>query len=120
MIHFSVAEINILSGAGKGVQGIKLAEGDTCLGGELINSRFDMLQVETAGSRTMEFRRGKYEPTGRGGKGFEAVKRTTFTRVVPPVIELVDWDVVEGKVKPERAEKPKDTEEPPEQPSLFD
>ena len=24
----------------------------------------------------MEFRRGKYEATSRGGKGFEAVKRT--------------------------------------------
>ena len=33
-------------------------------------------------------RRGKYEPTSRGGKGFEAVKRTSFVRVVPPPI---DW-----------------------------
>ena len=44
----------------------------------------------------MEFRRGSYETTGRGGKGFEAVKRTSFVRVVPPPIELVDWDEVEG------------------------
>ena len=58
VIHFPLAEINILSGAGKGVQGIKLAEDDVCLGGALINSRFDMLQVETAGGKTMEFRRG--------------------------------------------------------------
>ena len=35
--------------------------------------------------------------TSRGGKGFEAVKRTTFTQVVPPAIELVDWDKVEQK-----------------------
>jgi hypothetical protein len=33
----------------------------------------------------------------RAGKGFEAVKRTSFVRVVPPAIELVDWDAVEGK-----------------------
>jgi DNA gyrase subunit A len=45
----------------------------------------------------MEFRRGKYQTTSRGGKGFEAVKRTTFVRVLPPPIELVDWDAVEGK-----------------------
>ena len=36
----------------------------------------------------------------RGGKGFEAVKRTWFVRVVPPPIELVDWDQVEGREKP--------------------
>ena len=45
----------------------------------------------------MEFGRGKYEMTSRGGKGFEAVKRTSFVRVVPPPIELVDWDKVESK-----------------------
>jgi DNA gyrase subunit A len=97
VIHFPVEQINILSGAGKGVMGIKLAEDDTCLGGALINSRFDAMVVETAGGKTMEFRRGKYELTSRGGKGFEAVKRTTFVRVLPPPSELVDWEQVEGK-----------------------
>jgi DNA gyrase subunit A len=97
VIHFPIDQINILSGAGKGVMGIKLADDDTCLGGALINSRFDAMMIETAGGRTMEFRRGKYEITSRGGKGFEAVKRTTFVRVVPQPIELVDWDKVEGK-----------------------
>ena len=46
----------------------------------------------------MEFRRGAYQTVSRGGKGFEAVKRASFTRVVPPPIELVDWEQVEGKV----------------------
>jgi hypothetical protein len=65
----------------------------------------------------MEFRRGKYEPTGRGGKGFEAVKRTTFVRIVLPPIELVDWDAVEGKGE----EKPKRTDANGEQQKeLFD
>jgi hypothetical protein len=35
--------------------------------------------------------------TSRGGKGFEAVKRASFVRVVPPAIELVDWEAVEGE-----------------------
>ncbi len=52
----------------------------------------------------MEYRRGAYPTTGRGGKGFEAVKRTKFVRVIPPAIELVDWDQVEGKAAPK--EKP--------------
>lgn len=97
VIHFSIDDINILSSAGKGVIGIKLEDGDVCLGGALICGRFDMLQVETSGGKIMEFRRGKYALTSRGGKGFEAVKRSSFVRVLPPPIELVDWDQLEGK-----------------------
>ena len=33
VIHFPIAEINVLAGVGKGVMGIKLEEGDACLGG---------------------------------------------------------------------------------------
>jgi DNA gyrase subunit A len=97
VIHFPLDEINILSGVGKGVIGIKVGKGDVCLGGALISNRHDALVVETAGERTLEFRRGKYEPVSRGGKGFEAVKRTSFLRVVPPPIELINWDEIEGK-----------------------
>ena len=92
VIHFAVEEINILAGVGKGVMGIKLGKGDTCLGGALMSGRFDKMVLETSGNRTMEFGRGKYDVTSRGGKGFEAVKRTSFVRVVPPLITLVDWD----------------------------
>ena len=99
VIHFPVDEINVLSGAGKGVMGIKLNADDVCLGGALLSGRFDKFVLETSGGKTMEFGRGKYEVTSRGGKGFEAVKRTTFARVVPPAIELVDWDAIEGKEK---------------------
>jgi DNA gyrase subunit A len=116
VLHFPVEQINILSGAGKGVIGIKLSEGDTCLGGELISGRFDRMQVETTGGKVMEFRRGKYEVTSRGGKGFEAVKRTSFVRVVPPPIELVDWDQMEGKGE----DKTKSQEKNGDQRGLFD
>jgi DNA gyrase subunit A len=97
VIHFKIDDINILSGTGKGVMGIKLAAGDTCLGGALMSGRFDKMVLETSGGKTMEFGRAKYDITSRGGKGFEAVKRTQFVRVVPQPIELVDWDKVEGK-----------------------
>jgi DNA gyrase subunit A len=97
VIHFPLSEVNVLSGVGKGVMGIKLDKDDVCLGGALIGNRFDALIVETAGNRTNEYRRGAHPTTSRGGKGFEAVKRTTFVRIVAPPIELVDWDAVEGK-----------------------
>ena len=116
VIHFLLSDINILSGAGKGVIGLKLRDGDTCLGGALIGNRHDALVMETAGGKTMEYRRGAHPPTLRGGKGFEAVKRTTFVRVVPLAIELTDWDKVEEK--PEG--KDKKAEADGEQRTLFD
>jgi DNA gyrase subunit A len=104
VIHFPIEQINILAGVGKGVMGIKLADDDTCLGGALISERNPALVTVTANGKTLEFRGGKYELTSRAGKGFEAVKRTTFVRVVPPPIELVDWDQIEGKKNGEKNE----------------
>jgi DNA gyrase subunit A len=96
VLHFAIEEINILSGVGKGVMGIKLVQDDTCLGGALIHNQNDALIVETSGGKLMEFF-GSREQTSRAGKGFEAVKRTSFVRIVPPAIQLVDWDLLEGK-----------------------
>ncbi len=99
VIHFSIDEINILQGVGKGVMGIKLEDDDKCLGAALIFHAHDRLQVETSGGKVMDFT-GMYETVSRGGKGFEAVKRTTFVRVVPPAIELVNWEALEGEPGP--------------------
>ena len=53
---------------------------------------------KTSGGKTLEFT-GRHETTGRGGKGWEAVKRTSLVRVIPPAISLVDWEEFEGKKK---------------------
>ncbi len=97
VIHFKIDEINVLSGVGKGVLGIKLGDGDSCIGAALMGGRFDKFVLEMSNGKTMEFGRNKYEVVARGGRGHEAVKRLSFVRVVPPPIELVDWDKVEGK-----------------------
>jgi DNA gyrase subunit A len=97
VIHFKIDEINVLSGIGKGVLGIKLGDGDGCIGAALMGGRFDKFVLEMSNGKTMEFGRLKYDVVSRGGKGHEAVKRLSFVRVVPPPIELVDWDKVEGK-----------------------
>src|SRR5262249_54026149 len=55
VLHFVLEEINILSGVGKGVIGIKLEEDDTCIGGALIRNQNDALVVETSGGKQMEF-----------------------------------------------------------------
>jgi DNA gyrase subunit A len=62
-----------LSGNGKGVMGNKLGDGDTCLGGALMEGRFDKFMLETSGGKSMELGRANYEVTSRCGKGLEAV-----------------------------------------------
>jgi DNA gyrase subunit A len=95
IIYFKIKDVNILAGVGKGVMGIKLEEGDTCLGGILVSGR-ETLVVEASDGKLMEFRRGRMEPVTRGGKGFAAVKRKSFVRVLPPPIQLVEWDQLEN------------------------
>ncbi len=101
VMHFPLDQVTILSGVGKGVFGIKLEPDDECVGGVLVGGRFDKLLVETESGGTRDFGPGAVKSRARGGKGEKPFQRTKFTRVVPPPIELADWDAVEGK-------KPKD------------
>jgi DNA gyrase subunit A len=98
VIHFKLDEVNVLSGAGRGVIGIKLGDDDTCIGGVLIGgSRFDKIVVEQSNGKEAQYGREARRLVARGGKGDEVVKRLTHTRVVPPAIEVVNWDEIEGK-----------------------
>ncbi len=97
LIHFTVDSVNVVSGAAKGVIGIKVEGGDECIGGVLVGGRFDKLQVETDSGKVQEFGPGAIKPQNRGGKGEKPGVRTTFARVLPPPIELVNWDEVDGK-----------------------
>ena len=101
--HFPLDQVTILSGVGKGVFGIKLEPGDECVGGVLAGGRFDKLVVETESGKTQDFGPGAVKSRSRGSKGEKPGLRTKFARVVPPPIELADWDAVEGK-KPRDAE----------------
>jgi DNA gyrase subunit A len=106
VIHFPIKEINILSGAGRGVIGIKLHDKDVCLGGAIIYHRSDKFDLETSGGITRQF--GGAVPTvGRGGTGKQEVKRTQFVRILPQPIELTDWEAVEAGATG-RATKAKD------------
>jgi DNA gyrase subunit A len=95
--HFPLEQVTILSGVGKGVIGIKLDPGDDCVGGVLVGGRFDKLVLDTENGGTRDFGPGAVKSRARGGKGEKPFQRTRFTRVVPPPIELTDWDAVEGK-----------------------
>jgi DNA gyrase subunit A len=80
-------EVNYLSGPGKGVILIKLAKDDRVLGFIASRGDRDLLTVETTRGAEQTISTGKYEVTGRGGKGRELLQRGGFTRVVWPMPE---------------------------------
>ena len=75
-------EVNFLSGPGKGVLLIKLAEDDRVLGFIASSGDRDLLTVETSRGAEQTISTAKYEVTGRGGKGRELLQRGQFTRVI--------------------------------------
>ena len=109
VIHFRVDQANILAGVGKGVIGIKLEDGDESIGGALVNEarRYETnkLVVETESGKNQEFGPLAMKSQNRGGKGDKPGARTKFARVVPPPIELVNWDDVDGGRKPKDGDK---------------
>ena len=83
-----VDEINYLSGPGKGVILIKLvSDDDAVLGFRTATGDRDILRVETSRGAELTISLGKYDPTGRGGKGRELLQRGQFTRVIPGEVE---------------------------------
>jgi DNA gyrase subunit A len=79
-------EVNFLSGPGRGVILIKLAsKDDRVLGFIASTGDRDLLTVETSRGAEQTISTGKYEVTGRGGKGRELLQRGQFTRVVWPM-----------------------------------
>jgi DNA gyrase subunit A len=81
-------EINYLSGPGKGVILIKLAaDEDRVLGFLASTGDRDIMRVETSRGAEQTISTGKYEVTGRGGRGRELLQRGQFTRVIPSEIE---------------------------------
>jgi DNA gyrase subunit A len=75
-------EVNYLSGPGKGVLLIKLAEEDKVLGFIASHGDRDLLTVETSRGAEQTISTAKYEVTGRGGKGRELLQRGQFTRIL--------------------------------------
>jgi DNA gyrase subunit A len=83
------AEINFLSGPGRGVILIKLQkEDDRLLGFIASDGDRDLMTVETSRGAEQTISTAKYGVTGRGGKGRELLQRGEFTRVIPQVPDL--------------------------------
>jgi DNA gyrase subunit A len=97
IIHFAVTEVPVLSGAGKGVRGMRVAPDDQVLGAALLTHPRDCLHVQTTAEKEMVFGQVKYEITSRGGKGVRTSHRSGFAKIIRPPIELVDWAKYEGQ-----------------------
>jgi DNA gyrase subunit A len=78
----SADEINFLSGPGKGVILIKIGKDDKVIGVIASRGDRDILTVETTRGAEQTISTGKYEVTGRGGKGRELLQRGGFARVL--------------------------------------
>jgi DNA gyrase subunit A len=90
-ILFDSEEVPILAGPGKGVIGIRLAEDDRVIGATLFgkDEKRAVLTLENSKGTTHTVTR-RHDVVGRGGKGFELIKRDRFVRAVPPEIVLLD------------------------------
>ena len=88
------AEVNLLSGPGRGVLAIKLGAGDRVIGAAVSRQKSQGLRVYTTGGRKVDVTPRKYRVTSRGGKGVEVIKRGGLARVETPppeLPELKDW-----------------------------
>jgi DNA gyrase subunit A len=84
-----VAEVNFLSGPGRGVILIKLGkDDDRVLGFVASSGDRDLLTVETTRGAAQTISTAKYSLTSRGGRGRELLQRGEFTRVLPATPEL--------------------------------
>jgi DNA gyrase subunit A len=61
--------------------------------------------VETQSGKTQEFGPNAIKSQGRAGTGVRPGERTRFDRVIPPTIELVNWEEIDGKPRKDGPER---------------
>jgi DNA gyrase subunit A len=90
-ILFDSDEVPVLAGPGKGVIGIRLADDDRVIGAALFgrDEKRAVLTLENSKGTPYTVTR-RYDVVGRGGKGFEMIRRDRFVRSVPPDVVLLD------------------------------
>ena len=77
----------------------RLIAAGVTVGGTLVGGRFDKLLALTEKSTEQEFGPGAIKCGSRARRGDRPRERTRFTRVLPPPIELVNWEELEGNGK---------------------
>jgi DNA gyrase subunit A len=89
----AASEVSYLNGPGKGVTLMKLDEGDQLVGIKVALKPDDILTVRTSLGGEQKLSLSRLEPSARGGKGREIMKRGQIAEVVlptPPAPQLPD------------------------------
>jgi DNA gyrase subunit A len=85
-----VEEVNELAGPGRGVTVIKLDDDDKVIAYLATSDKQAVVALETTKGKKLELTTFRQEPTARGGKGWQMVKRDKVLRVpTGPVIQLL-------------------------------
>ena len=96
-----VEEVNELAGPGRGVTVIKTADDDQVMTFLCTSKKGAEVVLETAKGKTLKFSPGRYEVTGRGGKGREMSKKDEI-KTVSRALELVLLPEEPKNDKPEK------------------
>jgi len=87
VLVISSEQINYLSGPGKGVCAIGLAETDRLLGLRVLTDDGRPILVRTAQDTEQKLIPSKFRAKERGGRGIEFMKRVKIARIVDPPLE---------------------------------
>ena len=95
---FAVAEIPILRAAGKGVNGIRLRDGDEVLAFELARNALEGPSVTTSFGRELVVRERKFGIGKRGGRGKVVLQRGSIDHWERgPIVALAKADHGDGE-----------------------
>jgi len=89
VLIFPVTEANIVAGAARGVNAIKLDSKDRVIGFVLTHKKREGLTVRTNRGATQIVRATKFPVASRGGKGYAILQRGTLEALLPDEAEPV-------------------------------
>ena len=89
VLIFPVTEANVVGGAARGVNAIRLDAKDRVIGFVLANRKREGLSVRTSRGSIQIVRATKYPVTSRGGKGYAILQRGSLDSVVPAEAEPI-------------------------------
>jgi DNA gyrase subunit A len=102
VLIFPVTEANIVGGAARGVNAIRLDAKDRVIGFVLANKKREGLTVRTNRGATQIVRATKYPVTSRGGKGYAILQRGSLDAVIPDEAEPIPSLEEVGETPPSR------------------
>jgi DNA gyrase subunit A len=102
VLIFPVTEANVVGGAARGVNAIRLDLKDRVIGFVLANKKREGLTVRTNRGATQIVRATKYPVTARGGKGYAILQRGSLDAVLPAEAEPIPSLEEVGELPPSR------------------